>query len=57
VTISDEEFEKYQMFQWFQAAEMMPSSTSTQAHTNNSTACLTFAATRTWIIDSEPPNI
>ena len=45
--MSDEEFEIYKMFQKFQVAQIMSSSTITLAQTGNSTVCFTSIAPNT----------
>ena len=53
VTMSNEEFGRYQMFQQFEAPQIMSSSSSTAtlAQTGNATACFTSSAPSTWLID------
>ena len=53
MTMSNEEFERYQMFNQFQAIQMMPSSsTTTLAQIGNSIICFTSTAPSACVIDS-----
>ena len=57
VTISDEEFDRYQVFQQFQVTQMISSSsTITLPQTSNFIACFSSTVPSTYVIDSETSN-